>query len=83
MHVTIRLFARLRELAGHSELTRELPDDATVRSAWAALAREFPAAGRVRTLALGRRERGLRALHHRRCGTATRSRSCRRCRGEN
>ena len=43
MFVTVRLFARLRELAGTSELTRELPDDATALSAWQSIAREFPA----------------------------------------
>ena len=42
MHVTIRLFARLRELAGASELRRELPHGATAREAWDALLREFP-----------------------------------------
>jgi molybdopterin converting factor subunit 1 len=41
--VTIRLFARLREIAGTSDLRRELPDGATARDAWDALAREFPA----------------------------------------
>ena len=43
MHVTIRLFARLRELAGAAELTRQLPDGATAKDAWKALAAEFPA----------------------------------------
>jgi len=42
MLVTIRLFARLRELAGHSELRRDLPDESTVRTAWDATVREFP-----------------------------------------
>lgn len=42
MLVTIRLFARLRELAGASELQRDLPPPATARSAWEAIAREFP-----------------------------------------
>ena len=42
MLVTIRLFARLREMAGDSELRRELPEGATARSAWDALAAEFP-----------------------------------------
>jgi molybdopterin converting factor subunit 1 len=42
MLVTIRLFARLREIAGHSELERELPDKSTVRAAWDATVREFP-----------------------------------------
>jgi molybdopterin converting factor subunit 1 len=40
MHVTIRLFARLREIAGTAELTRSLPDDATARDAWRSLTRE-------------------------------------------
>jgi len=43
MHVTIRLFARLRELTGASEIPRDLPDGATVRQAWELLTREFPA----------------------------------------
>lgn len=42
MVVTVRLFARLRELAGSAELTRTLPDGATSRELWQALAREFP-----------------------------------------
>jgi len=42
MLVTIRLFARLREIAGASELERTLPDGATVRTAWDALVGEFP-----------------------------------------
>jgi molybdopterin converting factor subunit 1 len=41
--VTIRLFARLRELAGASELARELADGSTAAAAWSALAAEFPA----------------------------------------
>jgi molybdopterin converting factor subunit 1 len=43
MFVKIRLFARLRELAGVSELERELPDGADVQAAWHALTRDFPA----------------------------------------
>ena len=43
MHVTIRLFARLRELAGASELTRDLPDGAVAMDAWQALVADFPA----------------------------------------
>ena len=45
MLVTIRLFARLRELAGASELSRQLPDGSTVRDAWNALAADYPALG--------------------------------------
>jgi molybdopterin synthase sulfur carrier subunit len=41
--VRIRLFARLRELAGASVLTRELPAPATALDAWQALVAEFPA----------------------------------------
>ena len=43
MHVTIRLFARLREIAGASEMRREVADGATAHDAWTALATEFPA----------------------------------------
>jgi molybdopterin synthase catalytic subunit len=50
--VTVRLFARLRELAGAAELTREVPDGATASDAWSALVREFPPmAGYSRTIA--------------------------------
>ena len=43
MHVTIRLFARLREMAGASELARQVPDGASARDAWDMLVAEFPA----------------------------------------
>ena len=43
MHVTIRLFARLRELAGTAELVRQVPDGASAQDAWNALVAEFPA----------------------------------------
>jgi molybdopterin converting factor subunit 1 len=43
VHVTVRLFARLREIAGAAELSRQLPDGATAGDAWNALAAEFPA----------------------------------------
>lgn len=42
MRVSIRLFARLRELAGAAELVRDLPPGATVRTAWDLLTAEFP-----------------------------------------
>jgi molybdopterin converting factor subunit 1 len=42
MFVNIRLFARLREIAGSSELRRELPGGATAETAWDVLTREFP-----------------------------------------
>ena len=43
MVVTVRLFARLRELAGASELTRELPDGAVAQTLWDSLVRDYPA----------------------------------------
>ncbi|HET7617281.1 MAG TPA: molybdopterin converting factor subunit 1 [Vicinamibacterales bacterium] len=43
MHVSIRLFARLRELAGADEIEQTLPAPATAQDAWDALARERPA----------------------------------------
>jgi molybdopterin converting factor subunit 1 len=43
MRVTVRLFARLRELAGAGELERNTDDNATVKSVWDALTREHPA----------------------------------------
>jgi molybdopterin converting factor subunit 1 len=45
MRVTIRLFARLRDLAGSGELVRDVPGPATVQSVWRALVMEMPALG--------------------------------------
>ena len=45
MRVTIRLFARLRDLAGSGELVRDVPGPATVQSVWRALVVELPALG--------------------------------------
>jgi len=42
MRVTVRLFARLRDIAGSPELAREIGPDATIGSVWRDLAREFP-----------------------------------------
>ena len=42
MRVTVRLFARLREIVGAAELDREAPADATVGLVWRALARDYP-----------------------------------------
>jgi molybdopterin converting factor subunit 1 len=42
MLVTIRLFARLREIAGTGELREQLPDGATARDAWRRLASRYP-----------------------------------------
>jgi sulfur-carrier protein len=42
MRVTVRLFARLRDLAGAPELVREVPDGATAGDVWRNLMAEFP-----------------------------------------
>jgi molybdopterin converting factor subunit 1 len=42
MRVTVRLFARLRDIAGASELTRDLAPGATIGAVWRQLAGEFP-----------------------------------------
>ena len=49
MRVTVRLFARLRDIAGASDLERELPGGATARALWEALAGEFPELAPYRT----------------------------------
>jgi len=43
VRVRIRLFARLREIAGSGELAREIPAPADAQAAWVALTQEFPA----------------------------------------
>jgi molybdopterin converting factor subunit 1 len=43
MRVTVRLFARLREIAGAAEMAREVPPGATIGGIWRELATEFPA----------------------------------------
>jgi molybdopterin converting factor subunit 1 len=42
MRVTVRLFARLRDLAGSGELVRDVPGPATVQTIWRSLVAEFP-----------------------------------------
>jgi len=42
MRVTVRLFARLRDIAGASELAREIAPGATIGAVWRELTREFP-----------------------------------------
>jgi molybdopterin converting factor subunit 1 len=38
----VRLFARLRDIAGAAELARDLAPGATIRDLWRQLAAEFP-----------------------------------------
>ena len=42
MRVTMRLFARLRDLAGSGELVRDVSSPATVHTVWSALVDEMP-----------------------------------------
>jgi molybdopterin converting factor subunit 1 len=42
VRVTVRLFARLRDVTGASELARDLPPGATIGDVWRQLAQEFP-----------------------------------------
>jgi molybdopterin converting factor subunit 1 len=42
VHVTVRLFARLREIAGAPELRRDVPDGSTAQDVWNGLTAEFP-----------------------------------------
>jgi molybdopterin converting factor subunit 1 len=42
VRVTVRLFARLREITGFSELPREVDPGATLATLWRDLATEFP-----------------------------------------
>ena len=42
MRVTIRLFARLRDIAGAAELKRDVAAGATIASVWRQLTGEFP-----------------------------------------
>ena len=43
MRLTIRLFARLRDLAGSGELVRDVGGPATVHTVWQELVAEMPA----------------------------------------
>ena len=45
MRVTVRLFARLRDLAGSGELVREIATPATVETVWRSLVADIPALG--------------------------------------
>jgi molybdopterin converting factor subunit 1 len=42
MRVKVRLFARLRDIAGAGELTREAPAGASVGAVWQALVGDYP-----------------------------------------
>lgn len=65
--MTIRLFARLREVAGASELARTVAEGSTAGDAWQGLVAEFPAlAHHTRSLSVAVNEEYSRmnaALH--------------------
>lgn len=42
MLITVRLFARLREIVGAPDVKVVVPESATVREAWTSLAERFP-----------------------------------------
>jgi molybdopterin converting factor subunit 1 len=42
MRVTVRLFARLRDIAGAAELARDVTPGATIGTVWHQLADEYP-----------------------------------------
>jgi molybdopterin converting factor subunit 1 len=42
MRITVRLFARLRDIAGDGELARDAPGGATVGAVWTALVADYP-----------------------------------------
>jgi molybdopterin converting factor subunit 1 len=42
VRVTVRLFARLRDIVGAAEVPRDVPPGATIGSLWRQLVAEFP-----------------------------------------
>jgi molybdopterin converting factor subunit 1 len=42
MRVTVRLFARLRDIAGSPELARDIAPGSTIGTVWRQLASEYP-----------------------------------------
>ncbi len=42
MRVTVRLFARLRDIAGKAEMACEVPQGSTAADVWRTIAAEFP-----------------------------------------
>ena len=42
MHVTVRLFARLRDIAGTARMERSVPAGATIGAVWSGLVADYP-----------------------------------------
>ena len=49
MRVTVRLFARLRDIAGSGDLSREAQAGATVADVWRGLVAEYPEMARYQS----------------------------------
>ena len=62
MRVTVRLFARLREIAGAGELVLDVEAPATIGTVWVELARRPRS---LRVVDFSRPQHGLRAYGHR------------------
>ena len=78
--VTVRLFARLRDIAGADELTREVAPGATIRRAVEAAGAGIPGAGPVANDRSRARSTPITRGWTPRFATATKSRFCRRFR---
>jgi len=62
MRVTVRLFARLRELAGTGEFAAEVPAAATIAAVWDEVVRRHPPlAGYARAIACARNAQHARS----------------------
>jgi hypothetical protein len=61
MRVTVRLFARLRDLAGAGEMVRDVPAPATIEQVWRSLVKDMPGARRLRAHDVGGAEHRLLA----------------------
>ncbi|MGE5815785.1 MAG: MoaD/ThiS family protein [Acidobacteriota bacterium] len=55
MRIRVRLFARVRDIVGASELLREVANGATLRTVWQDLVQEFPELERYGPLISGAR----------------------------
>ena len=82
MRVTVRLFARLRDIAGAPELAREVAPGATIGSVWRQLVGDFPEFARYEQSISSAVNADYARMDQAAAATATRSRFCRRYRGD-
>ena len=83
MRVTVRLFARLKDIAGAPELERDVPADATLADVWAQLAQGLSGDGPVPRYRCRARGTPSTRAWPTSSPMATRSRFCPRYRGDN